>query len=509
MDTHGDKAQQDSRRQQQPDTADTTQELDPQVNSWHLLKNTPSTPYLMKPKTALQLQRTIGNQAVTRLVGQSTLQRDVDEETMTWATDTNDTIERIQDAVSGALRRLNADATTAIGHIRDAQGQYDRFTEMYDSAVGRFVSGVEAAQAREKEFRDNVKFVATTIFASVAPTASGMYSAIDGTLSKVQRVSSIVNMATVPAPAADTSGGTSPGMAARRGEDRIDWSELLSTTLTSFENTVQNNASLNEVSDSCVQIVRFLTRVKDGRYTGDSPRSDALATKADRMTGDVDNIISELESIGEGTISGPTETLKNQITERLNGITSRQLEQDIAIRWMGGLGDNDLDQIDLADAYLAQIGVFDSGNNRLDYDTGNITTDIDERILHWRAQWESVAMGLVGARVTWLGNSFAPPVVDDGERCLVPRVYSGQVRDSHNREWTVNVPNGATPEGGGEMILQSYEFDRMDSSGWEWEYPGDLRQMLQSEIRFSARAAGPLGGGAPAAGPVIHAAGRR
>ncbi|MDQ7036899.1 MAG: hypothetical protein Q9P01_19305 [Anaerolineae bacterium] len=426
------------------------------------------------------------------------------EEDITWADSANTSVERVQDGVRDAISRLNSDATTAIGHIREAQTQYDSFDEMYNDAVGRFISGVESAQAKEREFRENVKFVATTTFAVVAPTASAMYSAMDGALTKVQRVSSIVSSATARRTPADTSGGTSPGAAARR-EDRVDWSNLLSTTLTAFEDTVQNNTDLSNIANSCVDIVRFLDSVQERRYTGDNPQSAPLGQQANRMVDNLSDILSNLNGITAGVISGPTETLKNQIVERLGSVTPRQLEQDIAIRWMGGLGRNELDQIDLADAYLARIGVFDRGDNRLDYDTGTITTDIDERILHWRASWESSAMSLVGSTVLWLGNPFAPrELIDDGERCVIPRTYSGQIRDDHNGEWNVNIPGGAPPEGGGQLLLTGYTVDHMDSSGWEWSYPGDLRQRLRWEIRFTAQAVGQLGGGAPAAGPVIN-----
>jgi hypothetical protein len=500
-------------------------------------------PHALKPKTILHLQRTLGNQAVTRLINpdnqrsdvesadgygytldegyeseeggilegtvQPTLgiqREDVDPETLEWANNTNDTIERIQDAVSSAIDRLNTDANTAITHIRDAQTQYDNFDTMYENAVNRFVSGVEAAQAREQQMREHVKFVATTIFAAAAPTAFAMYEAIDGALSKVQSVASLANTLTERPTAPDTSGGSSPGMAARR-EDRVEWSELLSTTLTAFETTVRNNSNLNSVSTRCVQITRFLNRVIGGRYTGDSPRTDALATQADDMVNNVDSLLEELRGIDEGLVSGPTETLKNQITERLSGVTGLSLEQDIAIRWMAGLSATELDQIDTADAYLAQIGVTDRGANRLGYDTGAYTDDIDQRILHWRAGWESTAMSLVGETATWLGNPFVAlqPIIDDGGRCIEPRAYSGQIRDSRNREWNVSIPRGASPEGGGSIMLTGYEVDHMDSSGWWWSHPGDLQQQLRWEIRFTGQPVGRTGGGAPTAGPVMHA----
>lgn len=507
---------------------------------------------MLKPETILQLQRTIGNQAVMRVVGQSaenTHQRDgieaaqqndlepeaydvqavngsserhqniknmlpgaqplvqrngedTEDENVAWADNAIGRIESIQDAVSGALERLNADARTAIQHIRDSQTQYDNFDEMYESAVAHVVGGIEAAQAKEQEMRENVKFVATSILAVAAPTANSIYSAIDGTITKVQRVSSI--LATPSPSGTGSSGSSSPGMAAR-GENRVDWSELLSTTLDTFENTLQNNASLQNVANECVSILRFLDDVQEGRYTGANPRTDSNGQKADRMVNDASSILRDLRAIDEGIVSGPAETLKDQITERLSDVTPNKLRQDIAIRWMAGLGSNELDQIDTADAYLAEIGVFDGGDNRLDYDTGVITTDVDERILHWRAQWENLAMMLVGSTVTWLGNPFVPrQVIDTGTRCIEPRAYGGQVRDGRNREWNVNVPQGAPPEGGGQMLLVSYSVDHRDSSGWEWSYPADLRQQLRWEITFTGRPVGNLGGGAPQAGPVLN-----
>lgn len=471
----------------------------------------------LTPRRLRHLQNTVGNQTVLRLIDQGSLhrdaiqrdpdvQREVDEETMSWAAATNTSVETIQDAVRSAATRLNTDAGTAITHIEAAQGQYNDFERKYEEAVVSFVDGVEQAQAKEREMRENVKFVATTALAVAAPTASQMYQAIDGTITKTTRVASILSTG-APAPAPQgRPGGSSPGMAARR-EDRVDWSELLTTTLTAFRTTLQNNASLNELAGDCIEIVRFLNSVQTGRYTGDNPRSDPLAVKAQRLVDNLSTVLADLRSIGEGTVSGPTETLKDQITERLSGLSKRKLEQDIAIRWMAGLGSHELDNIDLADAYLRQIGVIDSEGNRLGYDTGAITTSDDERIIHWRASWEATAMSLVGSTVTWLGNPFMPPprVIDDGTRCIEPRVYSGMIRDGRNREWNVDVPQGAPHEGGGDILLTGYTVDHRDSSGWEWSRPGDLRQQLQWEIRFTGQPVGRLGGGAPPEQDIIHA----
>jgi len=43
----------------------------------------------------------------------------------------------------------------------------------------------------------------------------------------------------------------------------------------------------------------------------------------------------------------------------------------------------------------------------------------------------------------------------------------------------------------------------MDSSGWEWSQPNDLRQLLKHEIKLSAQPLGKLGGGATPPGPVV------
>lgn len=451
---------------------------------------------------------------LTHVIQQSSdnlsIQRDDNEATTdttddtAWATATKTAVERIQDAVPEAVDRLNTDAEAAIGHITRAQEAYNQFDRDYESAVAAFVSGVEAAQAREEEFRKNVKFVATSLLAVQAPLVSSMYGAIDGVLSKVERVGSIAASTTTPRAPADASGGSSPAMAARR-ENRVDWSELLSTTLTAFRETLKNNATLNSLSRTCVQTVRFLDNVEDGDYEGSSPQTSPNGVRATRMADNVTATIRQLSSIGNSTISGPTETMANQVAERLGGITVRKLQQDIAIRWIAGLPTNKRDEIDTADAYLREIGVIDSQGNRLGYNTGNITTDVDERIIHWRAQWENLAMELMGSTVTWLGNPRAPRApINDGTRCIEPKVYSGRVRDNRNREWNVSVPRGATPEGGGTMLLQSYTVDHRDSSGWEWRSPRNLRQLLQYEILFTALPRGPLGGGAPAMGPVIH-----
>lgn len=502
-------------------------------------------PNFLKPNTLLQLQNVVGNQTVVQLVNQqqvqhtqgnadpkldtptaqrfsfqqtagrlhpppaaALVQREVDEETMDWAESTNAAIEQIQDAVGDARDRLNEDANTAIEHIEEAQGVYDDFEETYDEAVTDFINGVEAAQAKQEEFRKNVKFVAMTALAVAAPTAGQVAGAIDTTITRVQRVGSILAAAEAAQGGNAGSGdANTPGQAAQE-IDRPDWSNLLSTTLDSYRSTLQNNDTLNNIASECIDIVRFLNDVQLGNYEGDNPRRDPTAEKAERLANSQERVLSDLQAIDAGVVSEPARELKEQIVAELGDVSKEELEQDIGIRWIASLDNNQLDEIDTAEAYLAEIGVFDEGDNRLDYDTGLITTSDDERIIHWRAEWEALAMDLVGSTVTWLGSRLPPrPVFDTGTRCVEPRVYGGTVRDSRNREWNVSVPDGAPPEGGGQMLLQSYSVDHRDSSGWEWSRSADLRQQLRWEIQFTATPVegAALGGGAPAPGPVIHA----
>ena len=459
-----------------------------------------------QPTTSSPQQKKTGQ--IARQPKQSVQREDSEDDVdhAAWATTTKTSVRRVQDAIIDARDRLNTDAATAITHIRTGQSAYTDFETKYESAVEAFVGGVESAQAKEKEFRANLKFVVTSAMAIYAPTASAIYSAIDGTLTKVQRVGSIINSTMPPTAPAGRPGGHSPAMAARR-ENRVDWNNLLSTALTAFDSTIKNNATLNNMARACIDSVRFLDSVENGTYTGSSPQTTPDGVKSIRLIEGINGTLRQLRDIRAGIVSRPSEILANQISGRLSGLTVRKLQQDIAIRWIAGLPRNQRDEIDTADTYLRKIGVIDSSGNRLGYNTGAITSDIDERIIHWRAQWENLAMELVGSTATWLGSTMPlPPVQDTATQCVEARVYSGRVRDNRNREWFVNIPHGVTTaEGGGSMMLESYSVDHRDSSGWEWSHPGDLQSQLQYEIRFNARRIGRLGGGAPQATAIMHA----
>lgn len=451
------------------------------------------------PDELQRLQRDAGNQAVA-----DHLQREVTDDDVAWARASAASVARVQDAVLAATDRLNDDARAAIADIRACQEQYDRFDELYDEATERFITGVEAAQAQSQAIRDAVVLAAKTAFAAAAPTAFAMYEAIDGALGKVSTVAGLVNVANT-AGRTPTGTSTGTGAVAARGLGVVDWSELLTTTLDAFEGHVQNNEELTALSRRVIGLDRFLDSVRDRSFAGEA-RTSADAGEVDDLVAHAGEIERSLGRITEGAISGTTGQLRADIADRMGEVTGRSIEQDIAIRWMAGLGRSELTQIGDSASYLTRIGVTDAAGNRLGYEIGWISTDTDEHLLQWRAQAESQAQAMVGTTVTWMGNPFAAqlpsmppanPLLGGQERCYEydPMVYSGNIRDDDGREWRCDVPRGAPTDSGGTIFLTGYHVDHADMSDQN-SYPSRLREQFRWEITFTGRAVGTLGGGA-------------
>lgn len=488
----------------------------PEVN-----KETGAPP--LSPRTVTQIQRTAGNGAANSLVrtqpgggrqpgkvgedspafraGEQALslqrtgpvvQRAGDISTKKWAEETNGRIERVQDALTSAKKTVSADGRKAVTAIRATQTTYDAFEKKYDHAMDNFKSGVESAQAKEKEMRDNISFVAGVVFGYVSPFWSGLKGAFDGQVSKIASTAKLagsLGLITKDGKNANDkkdAGGESDKHVGP--SEKVNWKELLNTTITSFESTLQQNESLEAMAEDCIKSVRFLRSVAVGTFAGSEPQSSAEGAKSAKMADQADKIIAALSSFDATQISGPAEEFQKKASDELEKKTVNELEQNIAIKWMSSLTGAQLDEIDTAEDYLKMIGLIDKEGNRLNYDTGAITTDLDERIIQMLARVENAAMAHVGQTAEWLGGKpFGESV-------------GGRIRDGEGHSWNASATKETSEQGGGYVQIISYSIRKLSGEydSWEWELPAGFREtqeMLYQNVTFRVVPSGPTGGG--------------
>jgi hypothetical protein len=423
-----------------------------------------------------------------------TVQRDETEDAnKKWAEESNAKIETVQDAVSKAKTNLNGDAQKAVEAVRGAQTSYTAFDKKYNDALERFKDGVSAAQEKEKEFRENVKFVGNLLLCYASPfykAATGAAGSVLGTIESVAKlaegIGAVPKPKDKPAGESDKNVGPSP---------QVDWSGLLTTTIDSFEKTLSQNKSLDSMSDQCIQLVRFLGSVRSGTFSGSDPRGSTQGDKVTTMADNATGITGGLSAIGTSEVSGPATPFRAETAKSLDKVTGLELEQRIAMKWISGLTKDQLDEIDTAEDYLSMIKVIGAEGSRLSYDTGMITTSDDEQIVQMLAQVEHEAMNLVGQTADWLGGRrFADAV-------------AGEIRDDAGRTWNAAATKGTSEEGGGQVRITAYSVARSQSeaAGWEWSRPANLREQLFRDVTFTVTPTGPTGGGV-VEGPVLRPA---
>jgi hypothetical protein len=433
------------------------------------------------------LQRNAGNQAVSGLV-RPVQRAGPDDADKRWAEAANTNVELVQDAVAKARDNLQKDANEALTAIREVQAGYTTFEERYDEAFGNFIAGMaaaKAAQAKVDELKGFALEAGELVLGRYFTLLSEIKSQADKVLGYVDKAARVVNLLTPAAP-------QRPEAPERSGQ--ANWSDLLGTTITAFEKTLQQNAMLNALSSRCTESVRFLGRVRTGAYSGQGAPSSPDGLRAASIADNAAAAVSALSSVGVGEVSAPAKRFAAEAKPQLDKVTVRRLEQDIAIRWMGGLSHDELDQIDVAEEYLASIGVINAGGNRLDYDTGMVTTDVDEKLIQWLAKAESTAMSLVGHNAEWLGGR------------AIGDAVAGQIRDNRNRHWNASAPAGTSENGGGMVRITTYWINRNpgESSSWEWSHSADLQLYLRNQVGFVVLPLGATGGGATAEGPVLN-----
>ena len=495
----------------------------------------PGAAFTTRPRTPAQvlaLQRSAGNGATSATLTAHqaaapsapspvatagvTVQRKVTDADRAWAQTTNDAVEQVQDAVTAAQRRVNTDATAASAALKVVQKEYTAFETRYWNAVTRFTRGVEAAQAREQQLRDSIQTTVelalvgvTGPWVKVSDAAKEVIETLDNTYKYFEAVQNTVSgLDTVFPGAAQPSGKPQPGPS-----PDIDWSAALSTAISILDETVKQHGHLTDMSAACIKHIRFLSGVRNDTFAGKDPAKTAEGLAATRLAENLAKVTKALGALGDGSISGPAVSFQDATVPLLKAKTDRDLEQELAIRWIGGLSWDQLDEIDTADDYLISIGLIDGRGNRLALDTG--WWDDPEELIYYLARTERRAMQLIGNTVDWMGAFVKTPielpfeVVGSGRFarrvCPVPPPFLGQIRDSSGGFWRAEAPGRTSREDGGYVKITGYTIDRENRTGWRSWGQSEVRKM-EAEVLFTVIPVGETGGGAGPLLPSIRAA---
>jgi hypothetical protein len=444
-----------------------------------------------------------------------TVQRTVTEADRAWAQTTNASVEQVQDAVTAAQRKVNTDATAASAALKIVQTEYAHFERRYWNAVGRFTRGVEAAQAREQQLRDSIQttvelalFGVTGPWTAASVAASKTVKAMEETYKYFEAVQNTLSVLDTAFPgAAQPSAAPQPGPS-----PDIDWSAALSTAISILDETVKQHGRLTDMSAACIRHIRFLGGVRNGSFAGENPAQTIEGLAATRLAENVVRVTTDLGTLGGGSISEPAVTFKDAAVPLLQAKSNRDLEQELAIRWIGGLSWDQLDEIDTADDYFISIGLIDGRGNRLALDTG--WWDDPEELIYYLARTERRAMQLVGDTVDWMGAFVRTPIELPFEVrgsgpfarrfCPVPPPFLGMIRDSHGALWRAEAPGRTSREDGGYVRVTGYTIDRENRTGWESWGRSEVQQM-EAEVTFRVTPIGETGGGAGPLLPSFHA----
>ncbi|MGH3903644.1 MAG: hypothetical protein ACRDTE_05550 [Pseudonocardiaceae bacterium] len=495
---------------------------------------TPGTAFragLRTPAQLLALQRSVGNRVTSATLKANpanpanpvtasrsiavdvTVQRTVTEADRAWARTTNTSVEQVQDAVTAAQREVNTDATAASAALKVVQTEYTHFEERYWHAVSRFTRGVEAAQAREQQLRDSIQTtVELALFGVTGPWTAASVAA-STTVTTMEETYKYFEAVQNAASVVDTAfpGAGQPSAAPRPGPSPdIDWSAALSTAISILDETVKQHGQLTDMSAACIRHIRFLGDVRNGSFAGENPAQTPEGLAATRLAENIARVTTALGTLGGGSISEPAVTFKDAAVPLLQAKSDRDLEQELAIRWIGGLSWDQLDEIDTADDYFISIGLIDGRGNRLALDTG--WWDDPEELIYYLARTERRAMQLVGDTVDWMGAFLRTPIElpfevrgPFGSRvCPVPPPFLGQIRDSRGTLWRAEAPGHTSREDGGYVRVTSYTIDRENRTGWQSWGRSEVEQM-EAEVTFRVTPVGETGGGAGPLLPSIHA----
>jgi hypothetical protein len=395
-----------------------------------------------------------------------------------WATEIRDKVQEVQDAASKATDILNEDADTALKAVKQAQQSYNSFEAAYSQALGRFTKGVKKAMEQAEELRGYVKFAANTAITMFGGAAvkEGFELAgkAAGIIEKAGKAAAVIDKFTKPAgpEKPDAKPEVNPGPTTA-----TDWKALLGTAIESYDKYIKGNKAIAGINKSCLEQVKFLNSVIDGKG-GDNPRTGDQGTKAEGFKTGSAEAIQILGSFQKGAVSTGATSFATTVSNALDKQTSEKIEQDIAIKWMGGLSKSQLSALDDADSYLKQLGVIDTKGNRLGVDTGKYTTEWDTMVMQARAQVETRAQAMLGTVRGWGGG-----------RKVGEMVHGSVHGDETSSNWWPAVGPGDLPEGmEGQVLVLSYSIAPIDkdvASNWEHVHEHELQGRMISKVTFS------------------------
>jgi hypothetical protein len=413
-----------------------------------------------------------------------------------WAQGLRPAVRQLVDDVTAARARHTADARAALEAVTRAQASYERYEKKFGVALVAFKRGVAAAQKAEQELRDAASVIANFALARGLPeldAASKHVSTVLGWVAKAATVATAAGVApakAAPGPLAPTPSGGPPSSTDIGVGGRVDWKALLETTHGAFRGYVEGSATLDALGATAASSERFLSEVAEGAHASDDAATLPAGVVASALAAAGPAVAARLAAVTGTDVSGPAARFADGAAVALDGLSVQRIEQDIAITWIASLTEAQRDEIDTADSYLKSIGVIDAKHNRLGYDTGAVTLDTDERIIHVRAQVEQMAMAAVGTG-EWMGRTGGV----------------GHVRDRNGTQWPAELTQPMPEQAGGAVLLTGYRWNAPTSAeGNWWKAPGtdaELRTALIGHCVFSFQPLGPAGGGADD-GPAVE-----
>jgi hypothetical protein len=393
--------------------------------------------------------------AVATLSGARSVQRNPDKEAdKKWAQGLRTQVQAVQDAAQAAQDTLNADADTALSAITDAQLSYGKFETKYNEAVDRFTSKVSKALEEAEELRENIKTVAGSALGALPGFAGAVVEAASTVSGYAESAEKYLTMA-----GAVSSKKSEKAEAKAGPTDQVDWKALLKSTIETFRTYLKGNKSIASITKGCLEQIKWLNTVADGNGPDDA-KSGTEGQKAQKFADGSTAAIGQLGAIHPGAVSTGATAFAADVQERLDGQSSRKIEQDVAIKWISGLSKDQLGAIDDCDDYLKELGLIDANGNRLGIGTGGWTTEWDTKVIQARAQVEQRAQKMVGTTREWRGGD----------------VHG----DSVSSDWWRTVTSG-NPKDGDMVRVVSYsmqEIPKEISSTWEHCPEGQLQSKM-------------------------------
>ncbi len=394
-----------------------------------------------------------------------------------WAEDVRTDIREIVDQTTGAKSLVNGDATGAIAAVEGVKSTYAAAEKKYDSALQRFKAGVAAAQEREEQLRAARDILFKAWLSAAYPLLGATQEAMSSVLGKADDVATLLGVGGIA-----QKKEKSPSEKGAGPHAQVDWKNLLDVTIRAFRSYLLQNKALDSIVKDGGEHERFLSEVIEGKHAGKAPRDSVQAQKAEEMANGVLAVGSKLDAISGDEVSSEAVSLQGEASAALDGVSPKKMEQDIAIKWISSLTREQRDEIDTADSYLKQLNVIDGGGNRLDYDTGDVTLEGDEVMIHLRAQVEQMAINATGGLGEWLGGR-------DG---------NGRVRDATGNVWPAMSADPICESPGGQVRILSYVFAGTQDIGDDMSRPGsemEIKQKFIDRCTFTITPVGPSGTG--------------